>query len=217
MSDEKLARVKQHTVYKVDGKRVPGVTTVLGILAKPALIKWANNLGLEGIDSTKYVDKLASIGTLAHYRIECELRGEEPDLTPFSSEELDKSDNAMMSWYAWQDDHVLEPILVEEPLTSKEYRFGGSIDCYGKVDGKLTLLDFKTSKGIFPEHFHQLAAYVHLLIENGHHVHTARILRIGRAEDEGFEDRVVDVENLDNNWRMFELCREIYDLQKLTR
>src|SRR5438093_1588565 len=31
-----------HTVYKnAAGKRVPGVTTILGILNKPALLKWA--------------------------------------------------------------------------------------------------------------------------------------------------------------------------------
>ena len=54
------ARAKPHTVYRTaDGQRVPGVTTVLGILNKPALIKWANNLGLQGIDSATYVDETA--------------------------------------------------------------------------------------------------------------------------------------------------------------
>ena len=44
-----------HTVYTDSlGTRVPGATTIIGILDKPALIKWANNLGLAGIDSTKY-------------------------------------------------------------------------------------------------------------------------------------------------------------------
>ena len=43
--EDKLYKVSQaHTVYKTaDGIRVPGVTTVLGVLNKPALIKWAND------------------------------------------------------------------------------------------------------------------------------------------------------------------------------
>ena len=43
-------KANAHTQYKlVDGTKVPSVTTVLGILNKPALVKWANNLGLQGI------------------------------------------------------------------------------------------------------------------------------------------------------------------------
>ena len=57
-------RGRVHTVYKTkDGKRVPGVTTILGVINKPALVRWANNLGLQGIDSTNYVDATARCGT----------------------------------------------------------------------------------------------------------------------------------------------------------
>ena len=75
--EKKIAkRAKAHTIYKLaNGKRVPGVTTVLGIINKPALVKWANNLGLQGIDSTTYVDGTAKIGTLAHEMIQEYLGG----------------------------------------------------------------------------------------------------------------------------------------------
>ena len=44
---------KAHQRYKLaDGTQVPGVTTITGQLNKPALIIWANRLGLQGIDST---------------------------------------------------------------------------------------------------------------------------------------------------------------------
>lgn len=210
-------RVKQHTVYKVDGKRVPGVTTILGVLNKPALVKWANNLGLQGIDSTKYVNVLANIGTLAHDMAACDFLGIEPDLSDYSPSDVDKAENALLSFWAWRDQHEVEPILVEEPLVSATYRFGGQIDCYAKVDGKLTLIDLKTGKGIYSEMIHQLAAYKQLLTENGHALANVRILRIGRDEGEGFEDRVVDLSSLEPHWRIFALCREMYDLQKITR
>lgn len=52
-------------------------------------------------------------------------------------------------------------------------------------------MDFKTGKAIYDEYFVQLAAYVNLLRENGYAVDNVRILRIGRDETEGFEERVV--------------------------
>lgn len=213
MATEKLKNVKQHTVYKLDGKRVPGVTTILGVLNKPALVKWANNLGLQGIDSSKYVDKLASIGTLAHKMVECEWTGEVPDTTAYSPEQLDMAENALISFYNWQEEHKVKPVLVEVQLVSG-LGFGGTIDCYAVVDGVMTLIDLKTGKGIYPEHFHQLAAYAQLLAENDYAVENVRILRIGRTEDEGFEERVVSREQLKPHWEIFFKCLEIYQLQK---
>ena len=80
MADKARIRDSGHQVYKTaDGTRVPGVTTICGVMDKPALVKWANNLGLQGTDSTKYVDALAASGTLAHYWAEEVLIGREPD------------------------------------------------------------------------------------------------------------------------------------------
>ena len=46
----RFTSVRAHQRYKIeDGTIVPGVTTVVGILNKPALVPWANKLGLEGI------------------------------------------------------------------------------------------------------------------------------------------------------------------------
>ena len=69
-----------HVVMKnKDGKRVPSVTTVLGVMAKPQLVYWANKIGLEGIKVNEYVDDKAVIGTLAHYMAECDVNGVIPD------------------------------------------------------------------------------------------------------------------------------------------
>lgn len=210
-------KAKAHTVYKVDGKRVPGVTTILGVLNKPALVKWANNLGLQGVDSTKYVDALATIGTCAHYLVECEWKGEEPDLSEYDPDTIDKAENALLSFWEWRKGKDIDPLLVEEPLVSDSLRYGGTIDCYARVDGVNTLIDLKTSRGIFSEHIHQLAAYRQLLMENGYEVDNVRILRIGRDESEGFEERVYTPEQLEPHWEIFEHCRAIYELQKAVR
>ena len=75
-----MGKTKAHVRYKLaNGDLIPGVTTVLSILNKPALVKWSNNLGLNGIDVNKFVDALADIGTLTHKMIEDYLNKKEVD------------------------------------------------------------------------------------------------------------------------------------------
>lgn len=216
MTETIMKRNRAHITYKLsDGTAVPGVTTVLGVLNKPALVRWANNLGLQGIDSTKYVDEKAAIGTLAHQMIASYLRGEETDTSEYSKVQIDQAENAVLSFFEWEKTHHIEPVLVEEPMISEVFRFGGTIDCLGHINGELCLIDFKTSRGIFPEMMIQLAAYRQLLVEHGYKVGQTTILRIGRTDDEGFEDRLVN--ELDKRWQIFLHALEIYRLQKEVR
>jgi len=197
MAREFAKKAKAHTVYKLaDGTRVPGVTTITGQLAKPALIHWAWNLGREGQDYRKYRDAAANVGTLAHYMAECDLKGEEPDLTEYSPADVDKASNALLKFFEYRDQHELEPILVEEPLVwepfgrgwSDRYGFGGTIDFYKLRDGLPTLIDLKTSKAVYAEMLLQVSAYWALLGRNRHDVDDVYVLRIGRDESEGFEE-----------------------------
>ncbi len=215
MSEDKLKQSsKVHTVYKLaDGSRVPGTTTILGILNKPALVIWANKLGLQGIDSSKYTDAAARIGTLAHYLVQSDLQHTQPILDEYSHDEIDQAENSLISFYNWQKQHKIEPIFCEKLLVSEIYKYGGTIDCYAFIDGKLGLIDYKTGKAIYSEMIIQLAAYRQLLIENGNKVKNVRIIRIGRTEDEGFEEKVISA--LDNHFELFKHCIEVYRLQKL--
>lgn len=212
---EKLSRVNAHTIYKTrDGQRVPGVTTILGVLNKPALVPWANRLGLQGIDTRNYVDKLAGIGTLAHYMVECHIKKIKPDLKAFSPEEINLAENAFLSYLEWEKNQDIQYLESEIQLVSEEHLFGGTIDCYCLLNGKHALLDFKTSSGIFEEMKYQLAAYRCLLIENKYPVEACYILRIGRSEDEGFEVQKVDAKKLVTCWQIFFHARQIYELKK---
>ena len=203
---------KVHTAYKIDGVKVPSVTTVLGILNKPALVHWAWQLGCDGIDYREARDNAADIGTLAHYLIMCYLKGEEPDTSEYSEQDIDKAENCVLKFHEWARDKTIEPIIVEGSLVSKEHRFGGTIDFYGYVNSELTLVDFKTGKALYLDMFGQLAGYEHLLIENSYPVESVRILRIGRTEDEGFEERTL--QDLSKHWKIFWHCLELYNLQK---
>lgn len=205
MSKKEFRGTKVHTRYRLkDGTLVPGATTVLRMIDKSGpLMRWAWKLGLEGIDYNKYRDKAAEVGTLAHYMIECELSGKEPDLTEYSPELIDKAENCLISWYEWRKSHDLEPILIEEPMVSERYKFGGTIDCCCILNGTKTLLDFKTGKGIYPSMLVQLSAYRNLLEENGHSIQQAVILNIGRQESEQFQTRFVGLKDMDELWEGF--------------
>ncbi len=205
-------KTKAHTIYKLaDGTKVPGVTTVLSVLNKPALVKWANNLGLQGIDSNKFRDKMADIGTLAHLMILNYFKDIEGDYSEYSKDDIDKAENCLISFYSWVKENKVEPIDIEIPLISKRFGYGGTIDLYCKLNGIATLVDFKTSKAIYEEMFIQVAAYWQILVESKRHITQARILRIGRDESEGFEDH--NITDIDLYWQIFYHALNIYQIK----
>jgi len=155
---------------------------------------------------------MADIGTLAHQMIVDYFNKVETDTSEYSQSQIDLAENCLLSFWEWEKGHKIEVILAEVPLISHQYGYGGTIDCFCKLDGQPTLLDFKTGKAIYPEMFYQLAAYEQLLAEAGHLIEVTRILRIGRDNDEGFEERTVG--KLDNQWSIFINCLNIYNLQK---
>jgi len=211
-----VSKTKIHTVYKLgSGERVPSVTTILGILNKPALLDWAWKCGCDGLDYKAVRDQAGDIGTLVHYLIMCHLTKTEPDTSEYSAQDIEKAENCLIKYWDWEKGHETEPVLVETPLVSDVYQFGGTIDFFGVIDGQPTLLDFKTGKAIYPEFFYQLAAYKQLLTEQGYLVEVTKILRIGRDENEGFEERTLG--KLDKQWELFLNCLNIYQLQKEIR
>lgn len=176
------------------------------------MVKWANNLGLHGIDSSKYVDDKAAIGTLAHMMVTDYLQKKSTDTSDYSQKQIDQAENSLLSFFEWEKVHTIEPILIEKPLVSEKYQYGGTIDCLAVLDGNKTLIDFKTGKSIWPEMFYQLAAYDWLLQEHHHNVYNSHIIRIGRDESEGFEDRFLP--SLKPHWSLFLHCLAIYNIQK---
>jgi len=216
MTEEVKQKTRIHTVYKTqDGKRVPSVTTILNILNKPALLTWAWQCGVDGLDYRSVRDDAAGVGTLAHYLIMCELRKEQPDTAEYSPDDVRRAENCLLKYWDWEKQNKPEPILIEAPLVSDKLGFGGTIDCLAKVGNEFWLVDYKTGKAIYSEMVYQLAAYRALLSEHGHIVNQARILRIGRDDKEGFEEK--QFLNLDKAFELFLCCKRIYELQKEVR
>jgi hypothetical protein len=210
-------KTKAHIRYKVnDGAIVPGVTTVLGLLAKPALVPWANKLGLQGIDTNKYVDDKAAIGTLAHAMITDHLSGTKTDFSDYSANQINLSENSVLSFWEWEKAHRIEEVFfVERPLVSEIHRFGGTLDIYAKVNGQREIIDIKTGSGIWPEHVYQVATLKVLLEENGYPVDGTRIVNIPRAEDESFLEKTVSEKENETGWQIFQHLLQVYQLRKI--
>ena len=213
-----MGKSKAHIRYKLaDGAKVPGCTTVLGLLSKPALVPWANKLGLAGIDVSKFVDDKAGIGTLAHAMVTDKLIGVETDTSDYTKNQIDLAENCAFSFWAWEKEHPIENVFfVEKPLVSEIHRFGGTQDIYCRIAGKKELIDLKTGKGIYDEAVFQCSALKVLLEENGHPVDSIRIINIPRAEDEAFLEKVVTRSEWNNGWEIFAHLLAIYKLKKMS-
>ena len=204
--------------YTKDGVRVPGVTTIVGMLGwnTRILMNWANKLGLEGIESAKYVDEAADIGKLTHQMCVDWLKGEKPDLSDYTPNQVKAAKVAMKKFKEWSEERKLKPFLLEEPLVSEAHRYGGTLDIYGETkQGARELIDLKTGSGIYDEMVIQVAGgYYQLLREQGIKVDKVRILNIPRTKDETWQEREVSKQKCALAWKIFKACLTIYRVKK---
>ena len=214
-------RTKPHTRYYVDGKQVPGVTTICGHMDKPALKYWANRLGLNGIDVKNYVDEKAKIGTCAHYLIECDVKQGRPNLSGFAPADVDLAENGFLKWLEWRkQNEPFELIGSEMQLIDPVLRYGGTLDIYAKIRGDVfALIDIKTSdSGIYPDmELHVGGGYANLARVNSHEVDEVWILRVGRSSDSGFDTKKISGEHQQIYFSIFSHLRAIHDLKKVVK
>lgn len=172
--------------YWLDGKPVPGVTTILGVLNKPAIPRWAaksvaeyvanNRAGIEELYNLgpdpmtaalskvpwQKMDDAATRGTTLHDHAEAILRGEDVHLDD-DDPLLPVVEHAVQ----FMDDWHIEPILIEVPVASREHWYAGTLDLIAKYRNPHTgetgtaIFDWKSGKAIYPEACMQLNAYAH--------------------------------------------------------
>jgi len=202
-----------------DGTRVPGATTIVGILDKPFLVPWANKLGMQKIDVQEYTQKQALLGTLMHEILESHILRESVVLgSQYSDDDIDKIAKLFQELYLpWEANHKLEPIFIEKELVSEVYKYGGIIDMYCILDGKKTLVDFKTSKQISKEQLLQLSSYYQLLTENGYEVEQMMILDVPKFQDKKLQTHYLDIEvDVPKYFKLFkDLVNVYYDMKEI--
>lgn len=213
-----MAKTRAHTAYKLeDGTRVKGVTTILNNLGwnKNVLVAWARRTALAGDDPDAVLKEAGTIGTLAHYLCECDIKGETADTEDYSAEQIEKAENAFFGYLEWKKMTNPEYVAIELKMVSEKYKVGGTADFVARINGVLVLGDFKTSKGIYPEMTAQLAAYrkMYLEIQPKAKIESAMILKLDKNSG-AFSHHFIGKSQLDWGWNVFKACMELDKLKK---
>lgn len=187
-------REKKFTTYNFNGIPVPRVSEILKeCIGKEALMFWAAKLGTKSMFFEK--SKAQTIGTKTHERIEhFLLYGEDLKDNTFNySKYINIAYNNFKEWLKYinfKGIFIEEIIAVEVPISCPYY--GGTIDCIARINGKVYIIDFKTSKQISFEYFLQTSAYM-WAVNNGFcpdlpHIDGIGIIRIDKEFKGMFED-----------------------------
>jgi hypothetical protein len=167
-----------------DGRKAPGVTSVIGMLPKPFLTFWAAKMTAEfavdnfaavqaiaandrdaAVDMLKgahrrYTKGRADVGSAAHDMFERMMRGENVrrvgmDLEPYRKHFAEFLDTVQPELYS-----------AEDVMWSDTHNYAGSSDAILRVKDDsagdvLVMTDWKTSKNAYPDVALQLSAYAH--------------------------------------------------------
>ncbi len=174
---------KRH-VYRVNGDIVPGVTGIVGVLDKSGpLLGWGVKLCAEywkeHVKPGESYDELqlnelyveskrqhrkkkgtaANIGTMGHEWAEkyalAVLNGTDKPEVPVSK----TLQNICLGFQEWWETHDVEPIEAEFKVYSRLHGYAGTCDLDALVDGKRSIVDYKTGSGVYKEVGMQMAAY----------------------------------------------------------
>ena len=207
--------------YTEDGKRVPGVTTVIGnckIGGIDPLLWWANQEGLAGRNFRESRDKEAHAGTCGHDMVECDIRQIPFDPTKYDPAIVERATPAFAAYKEWAAQSKLKTVAAETSLVSEQHRYGGTLDAV-LVNDKMSLGDWKTSNGVYPDYLCQLAAYKILWEEtypNHPIVGGFHLLRFSKQDhpDDPVHFTHHYWSDLDLAWTAFEHMLALYDLNK---
>lgn len=166
-----------HT-YRLDGRPVPGVTSILGVLDKPAIPRWAAGEvaayvadNPDGLETLRAMGRDPMVNALKGIpwarRDTAAIRGK--DIHGFAErmvdgEQVDVPDaltGHVESTIRFMDDYGIKPVLTECAVGSRRHMYGGTLDLVADSDTHpRAIFDYKTgASGIYGETAFQNAAY----------------------------------------------------------
>jgi genome maintenance exonuclease 1 len=142
-------------VYETpSGRAYPSVTTVTGLHSAKGIMEWRKRVGEE--EANRISGRASARGTRIHNYCETYLLGE--------STEPDMFDAEMFNSIKPLLDQIDNIHALEDPLYSDHLQVAGTVDCIAEFQGKLSVIDFKTSskpkdRDDIHNYFMQTAAY----------------------------------------------------------
>lgn len=169
--------------YWVNGKRITGTTTFLGIKDKStALVSWATELCADHLLSIlenggkithsdifeaqdmhrKKKEEAADLGTKIHdwceqyIKAKLKIKGYDmPDMPEDQSIQI-----GVNAFLDWEKEHKVKFVSSERVVYSRKNNYIGKMDIEALVDGDLCLVDLKSSNGLYNTVRMQTAAYL---------------------------------------------------------
>ena len=162
--------------YDIDNIWYPRVTKIVEIKSKPALYKFYADLpNFEAGEAVK--NESAKQGTLIHDTFEKILVGDSPAVPP----EIAPAIKAAVDFLTFNHIQV-DPEFVEKRVFNPRHRYAGTIDTVALIDGRLGILDIKTSQAIYRDYNLQTAAYMNALKDAIPSLQTRWIMRIDQVK-----------------------------------
>jgi len=213
----------RHYQHPKTGELVPSVTNVIGVLNKPALPRWAAlkvaeqavamRDSLTRLDEEEAVTILkqspwrsstraADRGTTIHAYLEAKMLGLDPrEISGDAARYRNAADEFIADWEP-------KPVHIEQTVFGPDY--AGTGDLWAVLNnGATAIIDYKTSKAVYPEAALQLAALAHATLDaEGQETRKpdeAWVIRIG---EDGYEAK--QVADLDYNYQAFRACLQVW-------
>lgn len=178
-----------HT-YKLDGERLTGVTTIIGVLDKPALVSWSANCAVDYIEQNfpsdehifknpfaisevckeartawaKKRDKAGDVGTQCHAWVELYAKAQINNIEYAPQYESEQVEKMVKKFIEWSEQNKVKFLLSEQVLYSEKHFYAGTVDLLIEIDSKKYIADLKTAKDIYQTNFIQMGGY-HIALE----------------------------------------------------
>lgn len=122
-----------------EGVDLPSITTVLSILSRDSIMKWRRRVGAE--EANRISHRASTRGTAVHAIIEKYINNEENFKDGYTPDII----GSFLDLKPILDGRIGRVYAQEAPLYSNHLGVAGRVDCVADFDGKLSIIDFKTS------------------------------------------------------------------------
>jgi len=144
------------------GVAYPSATTVLSVLSKDSIKEWRQRVGEE--EANRISSAAATRGTKIHTLVEKYLGNEEITSETYEEQKVDPFNAQLFEDYKKFLNRINNIHAQELALYSDHLRMAGRVDCIAEFEGKLAIIDFKTSRKLkrkdwIESYFLQATAY----------------------------------------------------------
>lgn len=219
-------------------KKLTGITTILSVISKPALIQWAANMAVDYIKDKldwgfqkdaailplpeqtlnearkahcRKKEEAGQKGTDVHAEIEICIK-EAIEYNRGELRDINTESEQIKHFYRWARDNKVKFLESELHLFSRKHFLGGICDFVCEINGDKFVGDIKTGSGIYPEHFAQTSAYQMMMKEMGLYPELKGHIILNLRRDGSFEEKR-SISNEDFQ-RFFLAALDIYRVQE---